>query len=60
MTKGYSIIEWIPGIPITDKYKGTQNEDYKIASTHWDKENDDITENVEEEKIIEEEIYDQE
>ena len=50
MTQGYSIFEWIPGIPITDKDDGTQNEDDEIASTHGDEENDDITENGEEEK----------
>ena len=32
MTKGYSIFEWIPGTPITDKDDETQNEEYEVAS----------------------------
>ena len=45
MTKGYPIFEWIPGIPIIDKYNETKHEDNKIVSTHeYDKYND-ITEN---------------
>ena len=31
MTKGYPIFEWIPGIPITDKYDETQSEEYEIS-----------------------------
>ena len=35
MTKGYSIFEWIPGIPIKYKADGeNQNEDDDVASTH--------------------------
>ena len=34
INKGYPIFVWIPGIPITDKYEKTQNEDYDIVSTH--------------------------
>ena len=37
-----------------------KNEDNGIASKHVDQDNDDITENGEEAKIIEEETYDQE
>ena len=48
MTKGCPIFEWIPGIPIIDKYNEIQNEDDKIASTHEDENDDYITENGEE------------
>ena len=34
MTEGYTIFEWIPGIPISDKYDEFQNEDNEIVSTH--------------------------
>ena len=47
MTKGYTIFQWIPGIPITDKYDGTQSEEDEISSIHEDEHNDDITENGE-------------
>ena len=60
MTKGYPIFEWIPGIPITDKYNRTQSEEDEISSTHEDEHGDDITENEEEEEIIEEYIYEDE
>ena len=46
MTRGYPIVDCIPGIPITYKYNKSQNEDYAIESTHGDEDNDDITENV--------------
>ena len=59
ITKGYPIFECIPGIPITDQaYNRHQTEDYEIASTHGNKDDDDIAEYWEEEKIIEEESYD--
>ena len=38
----------------------TKNEDNEIASTHENKDNDDIAENGEQKKIIEEESYDKE
>ena len=60
MTQGYLIFQCIPDIPITDKNNKNQNEDNELASTHGDKDDNDITENGEEEKIIEEETYDQE
>ena len=53
ITKGYPIFEWIPGIPIKDKEDKTQNKDDEIVSTHEDKDDDDITENGIEVKIIE-------
>ena len=48
MTEGCPIFEWRPGIPITDKYDKTKNEDDEIVSTHVDEGDDDITENLEE------------
>ena len=45
MTKGYPILEWSPGISITDKDDKTQSEEDEIYSTHKDKNNDEITEN---------------
>ena len=60
ITKGYSIFEWISGIPITDKDDETQNKDNEIASTHKYEGDDDITKNGREEKIIEEETYEDE
>ena len=56
-TKGYPIFEWIPGIPITDKDDKNQNKDNKISSRNEVKDDDDITENGEEGKSIEEETY---
>ena len=47
MTNGCPIFECSTGIPITDKYYRTQNEYNDIVSTHGDKYDDDITENVE-------------
>ena len=43
MTKGYPVFEFILGIPITDKYYKTQNEDDEIASTHEEDNYYDIT-----------------
>ena len=60
MTKGYSIFEWNPGIPITDKYNETQRGEYEISLTHEDKHNYDITENGEEEESVKEETYEYE
>ena len=57
MTKGYSIFEWIPGIPITDKDNKTQNEEDEISSTHEDEHEDYITENGEDKEITKEETY---
>ena len=47
ITKGYTIFEWSPGIPITDKDNKTQSEEDEIYSTHEDENDDDITENGE-------------
>ena len=61
MIKEYQIFEWISGIKIIDQANSKhQTEDDEIASTHGDEYNYDITKNVEEEKITEEEEYDQE
>ena len=60
MTKVYSIFKWIPGIPITDKDYDTQSEEDEISSTHEYEHDDDITENGEEEEIIEEDTYEDE
>ena len=49
MTKGYPIFEWIPGIPITDKYEETQSEEDEISSTQEDNHDDYITESGDEE-----------
>ena len=49
MTKGYTIFEWIPGIPITDKDYQTQNEYNEIVSTHEDENDNEINKNGEEE-----------
>ena len=60
MTKRNPIIEWIPGIPITDKYGETQNKDNGISSTNEEEYDDDINENVEDLKSIKEETYEDE
>ena len=57
MTKGYPIFECSPVMPITDKYNETQSEEDEISSTHEDEHDDYITENGEDEEIIEEDIY---
>ena len=48
MNKEYPIFEWIPGIPITDKYGRPKNKNYIIASTHGDEKDDYFTENGDE------------
>ena len=60
ITKGHAIFEWIPGIPIIDKDDKNQNEDDEIAPSHGDEDDYEIPKNEEEEKITEEETYDQE
>ena len=57
MTKGYPIFEWIPGIPITEKYDKTQSEEDEISSTNEDKHDDNITENGKYEESTEEDTY---
>ena len=57
MTREYPIFQWSPGIPIIDKNDETQSEEDEISSTYEYKQYDDITENGEDEKSIEEETY---
>ena len=45
MTKGYSIFEWILGIPITDKDNNTQSEENERSSAHETNHDYDTTEN---------------
>ena len=44
MTMGYTIFEWIPGIPITEKDNETKSEEDEMSSTNEDAHDDDITE----------------
>ena len=58
MTKGSRTFEWSTGIPITDQHGDKhQNENNDIASTYENQDDDDITKDGEETKIMSEEEY---